>query len=263
MATTLLGSFDLLSPYFVVGVDLGDGFGDALNFLQIVSLESAWDETGATLWGKAKFGGGNLTKVSNVWDFNDMEVSFRLTAARAGSTDIQAAVDAAAGAPGNVFVDLVNAARAMGAPPNAGAPGGPAVAPSDYPNSTFRLEILFTAVTLHIPGLSGATLDQTTGALKLDPANPDVRIILPKLSFDITQGGQIIQSLGFQLNSWGAQGLDDNGDAAIGNLLEMQPTYALVGNDPTFGFGFQRAVLDLSNNFTPPEILAKFGAGTD
>lgn len=268
MPTTLLGLFDLLSPYFVVGVDLGDAIGDALNFLEVVSLDSAYDETGVVLWGRAKFGGGNLTKISNFWDINDTEVTFRLTGTRIGSTDIQTAVDgipAVQGFPGlnNFLQNLLNLARAFGPGANAAGAIPAAAAPTDYPNSTFRLEILFTAITFHLPNTQGATLDPTTGGLKADPANPDVRIILPKISFDITQGQQVIASLNFQLNSWGAQGLDDNADAAIGNLIEMQPQYALVGKDATFGFGFQRAVLDLSNNFTPPEILAKFGAGTD
>ena len=42
----------------------------------------------------------------------------------------------------------------------------------------------------------------------------------------------------------------------------MNPPYALVPGEQ-FGFGFRKAVLDLSNVRTPPDILDQFGVGDD
>jgi hypothetical protein len=39
----------------------------------------------------------------------------------------------------------------------------------------------------------------------------------------------------------------------------MTPPYAFIGDSNVVGFGFRSAVLDLSNGYTPPEVLAQFG----
>ena len=250
-----LGIFDLLSPYFLAGVDLGTGVHDVLSLLHVDESHSAWDETGVTTWGVAHIDGdhspSHTTAQGAVWDWHDVQVTFRLTAARSGSTTIHDALTAI----GGTLSGLVTLINAFGDPPGAGSD------PSDYPDSQFKLEVLITAVSVHLPFLRGATVD-ANGLLKEDPAHRTVKIILPRILLAVTQGARIGNSLNVALESWGAEGLDDPSDLLDADLIEMDPPYALVSSD-VFGFGFRKAILDLSDDHTPPEILSKFGVGDD
>lgn len=63
------------------------------------------------------------------------------------------------------------------------------------------------------------------------------------------------------LDSWGAATIDDPDGFGEAQLIQMLPPYALVGDSGHFGFGFDKAILDLSDGHMPPELLSQFGVG--
>ena len=246
--------FDLLAPYFLAGVQLPDGVHNAISLLHVDEVHSAWDESGVCLWGIARVAGdqspNHTTPQGSIWDWHDVTLQFRLTAARSGSNTASAAFSVVGG-------DVKSMADAFGHEPGSGSGA------TDFPGSRFKLELLLTSVTVHLPFLRGAKLDSTSGLLSDDPAQTDVKITLPKILVAINQGDSIGDSLSFTLESWGAEGLDDPTDLLEAQLIQMDPPYALAGTGHVFGFGFRKAILDLSDDHTPPEILSQFGAGDD
>ena len=74
----------------------------------MAELDSAWDETGVTHWGKAVFvgtGGASPVPVQKkasgeVFEWGDVNVEFRLTIPRFGSPDLKGVIDTAAGVAG-------------------------------------------------------------------------------------------------------------------------------------------------------------------
>ena len=59
--------------------------------------------------------------------------------------------------------------------------------------------------------------------------------------------------------SLGVSGLDDPGDMSAAEMLTMEPPYAFIGTGQVVGFAFRTAYLDLSDGYTPPEVLDQFG----
>lgn len=249
---------DVVRPYFFVGMDLGPGVHDVLELLHVDEHDVAWDDDGVVIGGVARidstnpgspvfspFAGGaqpDPDAKAPVWDWHDVAVRFRLTVARQPA----AALDAAS----LTDADLRTAIAALG------AAAGPAR--SDAPGTQFRLDLMFELVTVTIPKLEGAKLQ---GHLLVpDPANPTVKLQLPRILLIITQDSASDTGFDVRLGSWGAETMDD-ADPAIASLLRMTPKYALV-NDHV-GFGFDKAVLDFSATKTPPDLLDRFGIGDD
>ncbi|BBX48719.1 hypothetical protein GCM10009641_02350 [Mycobacterium cookii] len=273
-----LALFDLLSPYFLAGVDLGPTFHELLSTVHVDQLDTCFDEEGVAVWGIARLdpsaatssfsltpngasisGSGSTGGINSpssassnsVWDWHDVTFQFRITAPRSPSSLIASAMSALSGVP-KVQSTL---------PPLFDTWGSSTAAPSDYPNVQFQLDLLLTVATVHLPFLTGAKLDPN-GLLEADPANKNVKLVLPKILVTLTQDGTLGQ-LDFVIDSWGAATIDDPDDTGEAQLIQMLPPYALVDDAGHFGFGFDKAVLDLSDSHTPPELLSQFGVGDD
>ena len=56
MATEELGLYNILSPHFLIGVDLPDYIDKYLSFLNVREVRTAYDESGIVYKGTAVFG---------------------------------------------------------------------------------------------------------------------------------------------------------------------------------------------------------------
>jgi hypothetical protein len=256
-----LGLLDVIAPYFFAGtrpttgstggISLGGVYDEVMGALKLREVDSCWDEDSICIWGVAGFDdpteAHHTTPDGEVFDWHDVEIRFRLTAPLAESTTLASALASMSSTD-----PLVALVAALG--------GG--TAPTAAPASQFRLDVLITAVTLHLPFARPAKLTDD-GLLQPDPTATDVKLVLPKIMVTVTQGNSV-GSLDAQLDSWGASGLDTEADLAEGTALTQDPPYALAGSsDSLFGWGFRSAVLDFSDDHTPPEILAIAGTGDD
>jgi hypothetical protein len=162
---------------------------------------------------------------------------------------VQAAAD-----DGNLVLNIRDLLGSLG--PQAATP--PA-ATSDAAGLAFRLEFMVNTLTIHLgdyfrPG------KVENGKILSDPTNPDkdVRILLPKIVFEYTQGDVYTQAPNFRLKSWGQSGFFGVADAQMGELIRMQPDVAIYKGG-AFGISLGPVILDLSTNNTPPEILSLYG----
>lgn len=192
----------------------------------------------------------------------DFSMQFRLTYARRGSRAIHSAiVSRAAQLTGNAQTDLRDLQNTLD---NFGAVGENAE-PSDFPTKDFRLEILFNNLILYFPRhiLVPAKLTDA-GWLEPDTAfKEDVSIALGKVALVLEQGADNFDEINVRFQAWGVNILDDPNDGAAGEVIRMNPSLVLLPSGK-FGFGIEKVVLDLSNEFTPVEILEKnFGTGDD
>ena len=259
-----LGLFDLLAPQFLAGVRLPEQLHQIVSFLRVNELHTAWDESGVVHVGKASFvGEGDASPVPRIntpsggfFDLKDiLNIGFRLTLPRRGSQFIKDQVDTVANVapPGSPIVTLRDTLNTLG-----NVPGDS----SDYPGVAFRLELLVNIITLHLPtDMFFPARVGADGWLEPDPNFPDVQIEIPKFAFVLTQGEEI-GDVDFSFSGWGVNGLDDPADQGAGELIEMVPPLALHESG-VFGFGMIKAVLDLSADFTPPDIMELFGTGDD
>lgn len=258
-----LGLLDVIAPYFFAGdrptsstgsnspINLGGVYDDVVGLLKLREIDFTWDEDAVCVWGRAGFDdpgqGQHTTPHGEVFDWHDIEIRFRLTAARSESATVAAAVTALGSSdPLSAVISALSTTSG----------------PSDAPSSTFKLDLVITAVTLHLPFARPAQLT-ADGLLVPDPDHHDVKLVLPKVLVTITQGSTV-GSVDASLDSWGASGLDTEADLAEGTAIAQDPPYALVGNNNSlFGWGFRSAILDFSDEHTPPEILAVAGTGDD
>lgn len=126
----------------------------------------------------------------------------------------------------------------------------------------FRLELLINIITLHLPtDMFFPARVSADGWLEPDPNFSDVQFRLPKVALVLTQGDSI-GDVGVIFAGWGINSLDDPADPEAGELIAMVPPLALHESG-VFGFGMQKAVLDLTADFTPPDIMELFGTGDD
>lgn len=262
-----LGLLDLLAPQFLAGVTFSgfpfaDQLHEILSFIRVRDMTTTWDEFGTLYTGDARFSGEGtaspiprLTAPSGTtMDLEDVNLGFRLTIPRTGSPFIKNAVDDL-GLPGSPFEQTKQILDTFGSVPANGQP-------TDYPSLAFRLELLLTAVTLHLfPKNVFPARNAADGWLEVDPAFLDVKLVLPKVAMILTQG-DTYGDLSFELAGWGVNSLDDPADLAAGEAVRMVPPLALHKSG-AWGFGIEKAVVDFSRDFTPPDILSQFGAGDD
>jgi hypothetical protein len=189
------------------------------------------------------------------FEWGDINIGFRLTLPRRGSQFVKDQVDLiASNAPsGSPLITLRDTLNTLGAVPGES---------SDYPGVAFRLELLLNVITLHLPtDMFFPARVSADGWLEADPAFPDVQLRLPKVAVLLTQG-DTIGDVDVTFAGWGINSLDDPADPEAGELIAMVPPLALHESG-VFGFGMQKAVLDLTADFTPPDILELFGTGDD
>lgn len=271
-----LALLDLIAPYVLRGENLGAQHA-ALSAIRVVAYESAADDLGAVIRGRCEFNGrlsvdlgsGGLrvdagvdegaaafdpNRREPVFDIRETAIEFELHVPRAGSS-IVAAGAASITAPGFTPTrDVLDSWDALPLDPD----------PTDYPATGFTLDLLLDAPSLRPPFLHPAKVDEV-GTLMPDTSVSEVAITLPRLRFRLAHGNAAGSQLTFELLSAGVTSLDDPGDIGVAELISMQPPYAFIGGptDRTWGIGFRSATLDLSNDSTPPALLAKTGVGDD
>ncbi len=264
-----LSLIDLVSPY----VMQGDTFGPwhaILSTLRVADYEIASDENGLNIRGVVEFEGNLAIDPSAMsisfdnqenhpekdasrrdpWiDVRDSRLEFQLLVPRVPSQKVIAAVGAIGANPNLApTLQVLNAydTNVVDAPP------------SDYPSTTFTLDLLLTSIVLRPPFLRGARRE-ANGQLVPDLQHEKVTFTLPRLKFRISQLDGQNDRLTATLLSLGASGLDDPGDLAVAELIKMDPPYAFIGRSQVVGFGFRSGILDLSNGSTPPDVLSQFG----
>ncbi|MDO9712259.1 hypothetical protein [Paracraurococcus lichenis] len=264
---------DLVLPYVLKGDSYGQWHA-AISVLSVREHAMAVDETGVVISGTARFGGGSrpwfdwrsmsfgidaenteghpakdVSRREPWLDIHDTEVEFELLAPRAASQKVQQAVAAIGGAG-----DFAAAAAVLTA-----LDAGPSLtAASDYPSTTFTLDILLKTAMLRLPFLRPARLDPS-GILVEDTATKNVEITLPGIRLRLQQGSSAADPLVATVLSLGASSLDEQASLGVADLLTMRPPYAFIGPSRVIGIGFRSAVLDLSDGVTPPSVLAQFG----
>jgi hypothetical protein len=253
---------DLVAPEFLGGPLSRIRF---IPFLEVASFNTAWNDDAVVYSGVTTFGEdpadlkdlefqnhalGPVFHPGTKGSLKDLNILFRLTIPRRGSPDISSVVD-----PNKPeFASLAKIFGDLGEVPLTSKPN------SDYPGTAFRLELLFRTLTLRLPpSFKPAKLD-SEGMLVPDVPGP-VEILLPNIALQISQDDKWGDPK-VSLLRRGVEGLDDLFDEGAGQLVSMDPAWTLHDSG-AWGFGFESAILDLSDKVTPPQILAKFGTGED
>lgn len=266
-----LGLYELLSPQFLLGFTFPDYVHRYLSTLGVDELRTAYSESGVLYTGTASFTGAagaepvrqHRDPSGALFEWEDVTLQFRLTLPRDGAAFIQSAITAVTGngvVPGNVRSEVQKLGDLFD---SLGAAEDPATAASDYPGVRFRLELLVTALTFHLPTDSWVPGEISAAhhvvAKQLQPGDArDVRLILPKVVLVYEQGDDLSSPPSFRVNSWGNSGFDAPADLAEGELVRMEPPIALHRSE-RFAFGVDEVLLDLSPDHTPPQILSFFG----
>lgn len=269
---------DLVSPYLVRGENLGANHAP-LSAIRVIEYDVTSDAVGVAIRGRCEFNGqgsldigqGSFTinglvdegaapfdpnRRAEIFDLKETSLDFDLWVPRVGSNII---FQGAADVDDDDFDAVQGVLDVWDAPPLD-------TPLSDFPSSTFTLDLILNAPTVRPPFLQPAQMTDE-GLLIPDDSYQEVTLTLPKLRFRFlhTDGDGQSSLLRFQLLSAGVSGLDDPGDTGVAELISMEPPYAFVGRpgDRTIGFGFRSAVLDLSDNKTPPAVIQKFSFGED
>lgn len=262
---------DLVAPYLLKADALGQNHA-AFSLIMVTAFEVARDDFGTVIRGTCEFSGRSSIDVTGgrlvvtgdndemtpvfdpsrrnpVFDLRETRVEFELFAPLVPSTVIQAA-DASV--------------TAAGFAPARAAMADWQTAPNAYPGSSFVLDLVLVAPTLRPPFLQPAALT-ADGTLMPHPSATEVVLTLPRLRFRLDHDVAAPGRLNFGFMSAGVAGLDDPGAAGAAELISMDPPHAFIGgkSSRTIGFAFRRAILDLADGYTPPEILDKFGFGDD
>jgi hypothetical protein len=267
--------YDLLAPQFLAGFTFPSHVDSYLSVLAVRDLRTAEDEFGVLYTGTLRFGkdGEAVPDLTHqdpasgaVFRWEDVTVEFRLTLPRDGARFIDQGFSAVAALPepDASVTDLKAAVAEVDALFDAlGLAEDPATGASEYPGIRFRLELLVTALTFHMPGehwVPGEVGPDRRVVRKTPAAGEpdDVRFLLPKMVLIYEQEDDFTRPPSFRVGSWGSSGFDAATDLRQGELARMDPPLALHTSG-RFAFGVDQVLLDLSPDHTPPEILAFFG----
>ncbi|WP_299550493.1 hypothetical protein [uncultured Tateyamaria sp.] len=248
----------VLSVIYVEGYETAAGPGGTVvrgvaRFSGDVDLPSFDPSTGTLTAGAANAEGHprNQPDRSEPWlDITDTRVEFSMTVPRVAGTIIANGVATVPGGDAD-FQPLRDILDALDTPPIDPPP-------SDYPNTGFTLDLILAGIELRPPFLQPAEM-RPDGLLIPHTTRTDVVFHLPKIKLRLTQGSDANAQVQVCLVSLGASGLDDPGALAAAELVTMEPSHAFIGLGRVVGFGFRSAYLDLSDGYTPPEILSQFG----
>jgi len=269
-----LALIDLIAPYVLKGENLGTNHA-ALSVIRVTQYDMASDDFGIVVRGRAEFDGSGLFDLSGglkivgkneaappfdpskrdpVFDWGQTALEFELFVPRDGSLIIGQGAGTITAAGFSQTKDVLDVWDTLPVDP----------APSDYPASGFVLDLILDLPAVRPPFLHPAKMDDR-GLLIPDDSIKEVSLTLPRARFRLAHGNPLGSQLVFQLVSAGTSGLDDPSDIGVADLIEMSPPYAFIGgkDDKMWGVGFRKAVLDLSNDTTPPEVVDKFGFGDD
>lgn len=267
---------DLVSPYLLKAENLG-AYHAALSVIRVSSYSISGSDDGVVIRGHAEFNGKGLIDIgqgrlqiagatnetappfdphrrSPIFDLSETSLDFEIVVPRDGSLIIgqgTATITASGFSQTKAVLDVWDT-----------LPVDPA--PSDYPSSGFVLDLIVDAPSIRPPFLHPAKMNDR-GLLEPDTTIQEVSLSLPRLRFRLAHGNPAGSQLRFDIVSFGTEGLDDPGDIGEAELIAMTPPYAFIGgaSDRVVGIGFRKAVLDLSSNATPAEVVSKFGFGDD
>ncbi len=263
--------YDLVAPYMLRGAPLGP-FHALISVLDVSEYDSAVSEDAVVIRGLSRvrgevggfidpqtFSAGlNGQNVEghprdddgrrDPWiDIRDSNIVFEMTALREASATIANAADDLNSGDHAELLSLIDALD-----------DDPASAPSDYPSTAFTLDMVVTAAVLRLPFLKGARM-LADGRLVPVEGDDRVTITLPRFKLRLSQGSATGDPLDLAMMSFGVDGLDDEADLGVVDLIRMEPPYAFLGDSRTVGIGFRSATLDLSTGVTPIEVLEQFG----
>ncbi|ABG33206.1 hypothetical protein CEP88_08080 [Roseobacter denitrificans] len=269
-----LSLVDLFRPYILRGE--ATPWHAVLSVIYVESYETATGPGGMVIRGIGRFSGdvdlptfdpstGTLSGAaanseghprnqpdrSEPWlDVTDTKVEFSMTVPRVSGAIIADGVAGVAGGDA-AFQAVRDVLDALDAPPIDPPP-------SDYPNTGFTLDLVLSGIEMRPPFLEPAEM-RADGLLVPHPSRRDVVFHLPKVKLRLTQGTDTNAQVQVCLLSLGASGLDDPGALSAAELVTMEPHHAFIGSGRVVGFGFRSAYLDLSDGYTPPEVLSQFG----
>jgi len=266
-----LGLYELLAPQFLVGFAFPDHIDSYLSRLEVVDLQTAVAETAIVHSGRVQFGSGQSGTASHqapgetgVLRFSDVGMQFRLTLPRDGTSAIDTALSRILALPA-LPVSLTGAVTGLkGLFDALGPTDATAAAATDYPGLGFRLELLVSVLTFHLPAKDWLPGEYHAATSRIVPKPigageaPDVRFVLPRIALVYSQGEDFSNPPVFAVTSWGDSGFDAASDLAEGEILRMEPPIALNASQ-TFAFGVDQLGVDNSANNTPAELLGRFG----
>ncbi len=259
---------DLISPRLLTGFSYPDQVAQILDALEAQNVTTFIDEQAVVYYGKAVVSEENLGKFTGVIDLGDAAAlefpvgfDFRLTVPRDGSDLIKDVVDPIA----SVRKPLQDLLADLG---QTNLSDGDVVIPTEYPGFQFKLELVFSSISLVLKEWHPGILDEATGKIRRATAADaskfpnnkfpsKVQISLPQFLVSYTQSDDFQKGVQFELESWGFGGFHAPSDLDMGELIRMEPSIA-IDNTGRYGFGFDKLLLDLSEESTPPELLAKF-----
>lgn len=260
-----LALVDLVRPYLLRGETTA--WHAALSVIYVEQYETSTSPNGIVIRGVARFSGnveppsfdpvtGTLRAgASNTeghprtqpdrsepWlDITDTRLEFSLCVARVPGGIIENAAGQLVGEPdAEPVLDVLN------------------VLDQDFPGTGFLLDLVLSGIELRPPFLQPAQMEPN-GLLIPHPSRADVVFHLPKVKVRVSQGSAADAVLDVSLVSLGVSGLDDPGAMEAAELITMEPAYAFIGSGRVVGFAFRSAYLDLSEGYTPPEVLEQFG----
>jgi len=289
-----LGFYELLEPYFSLGLaaqnadgatlrDLRDASAPLaqslpgasatlarivtgiLDYLSVEELHTAADELAVVYRGSAKFGGEgranpDLPTGQSITSTSGQELSWQDDMLAFRLTVPRRSSGLAINTSGLSGADLADIQQLNAL--LASFDDASADAISDAPGNDFRLEMLIRTVKIvlpkddFIPARVGAD-----GWLEPDPNFKEVVFEFPRLAFVLEQQGAAGNPR-LTLKSWDAAGFDDPGDVDTARFFTLTPPLFLHSSRRV-GFGIERLVADFSDDITPPEILEQFGIGDD
>ncbi len=244
---------------------------DFLAYVSVEELHTAYDDTAVMYSGMCRFNGDGKadaapsfkSSTGSLLQLQDLGFAFRITIPRKASAILVNALGIGPTSSGGGITDAAPKADYTDLSDTLALFNGVAGDPSDFPNKDFRIELLFNTLTLHLPSDTFVPARLVDGRLVKDTKYSEVKIELPKIGLTITQTADDYNTTKVRFSGWGANNLDEGGDAAAGEAIRMVPALCLHSSG-VVGFGLEKIVLDLSADFTPPEILEKnFGIGDD
>ena len=263
MAAEELGLLELIAPSYLAGSLFDSTIEEYLDCLKVDTLRTCFDGSAVVYIGRASIqveGEALSTWLlpgsdGSHFHWEDLTVDFRLTIPRDGSHEITIAADMIAeagsgsGSTGSDIGDLLEVF---------GEENQREGNPTEYPGTRFRLELMFSCLTFCL-GDKWKPGEMRDGRIILDSdkQNEDVKIVLPNIIFEWEQGDGL-EAPDFSIKAWGQSGFDGPADLLAGELIRMEPPLA-VNQSGDWGFALDRLFLDLSEDYTPPEILANFG----
>ena len=266
---------NLIAPRLFLG-GLSDSLASLLKLLPVTRLSTAWSEEAVLYLGTAEYLGDadlgdgapdatvpatpeHRSDSGAALEWGSARVEFRLTLPRRGSQQLSDALAALPDPPTFAVKELwrqFHAADAL------------ATAPSEFPGSEFTLELLLSGPSLRLPdSFRPAQLDGD-GVPVPDPSFDAVRFEFPRIAVTVSQGEEW-GDIDLSFRGWDVGvGFDDALSREAGELVRMTPPLCLISvgkkkGRHVLGFGVESIVLDLSDEFTPPQILEQFGAGDE